>query len=73
MKLENLGSNKTKLMKDGWEIFFSYNTPVVAHDNNFNWFVTSQKWSNTTSKHINQFLGGMIAEKKEQSFFDNLI
>jgi len=73
MKLQNMGSNKTKLIKDNWEIFFSYNTPVVATDCQGRWFVTDKKWSVTTSKHINQFLGGMIAERRDQSFFDNLL
>jgi hypothetical protein len=78
MKLTNLGSNKTELtLSNGNIVFFSYNTPVVAYVDN-TWLKTSKFWSNTTSKHINQYLESQGRNSKEiptenQEFFDNLV
>ena len=57
MRLENLGSNKTLVHIEGHEYFFSYNTCVAGHDGNQVWKVR-QKYSRTTSKHVNQYLNG---------------
>ena len=72
MKIKPIKKNQTILIKDnGNEIFFSYETPVCGFINN-QYMVTSKKWSTTTNKHINNFLQGREAIKKDQSFFDNL-
>ena len=60
-------------------IFFSYETPVVIrYDYNYGLpkeykgedaselFVTSEKYSVTTSKHINKYLDGLPAESVSQ-------
>lgn len=72
MKIKNIGSNQTRLEIDGKIILVSYETPVAANvDGKF--YRTAQKWSKTTSKHINNFLNGANAEEKPQSFFDDLM
>lgn len=71
MKIENLGNHQTVITVKGGEVFFSYNTPVAAWiDGKF--YRTEEYYSVTTSKHINQWLDGRTAEKRPQSFFDEL-
>jgi hypothetical protein len=79
MKLRKLGNNQTVItMQDGdfgKSILFSYDTPVAALING-RVYKTSKKWSVTTSRHINQWLSDLEADKveeKDQSFFDNLV
>lgn len=40
---------------DGSSIVFSYATPVIVVDETGNFFVTSQKYSTTTTRQINFF------------------
>ena len=72
MKLTKLGNNKIELNLDNAQVLVSYETPVAACINN-QFFRTSKKWSVTTSKHITQWLEGIKAEERDQSFFDKLL
>lgn len=72
MKLQSLGSNQTLMTRhDDIQILFSYSTPVAAYIPTQGYFRTEQKWSNTTTRHIQKFIQD-VAEHKPQSFFDNL-
>jgi hypothetical protein len=74
MKLIPYGKNQTLLIIEPrqFEVFFSYQTPVCAIiDNHF--YVTNEKHSQTTTRHINKYLDGVKAQEKSQSFFDNLV
>ena len=63
MKLTKLGPNKTELtLHDGTVVFFSYKTPVAALIPGEGWVRTDEKYSVTTSKHINQWLAENNAE-----------
>lgn len=75
LKITPLGLNKTELhLKNGTIVFFSYKTPVAAYPNDGTGFIrTATKYSQTTSKHINQWLAGANAREVPQSFLDNLI
>jgi hypothetical protein len=74
MKLIPLGSNKTVIsFLNGLEIFFSYQTPVAANLPDRGYVRTSTSWSQTTSRHINQWLEGVTAEKVSQTFLDSLV
>lgn len=66
MKLENLGKNQTRLitqLKDAkenftWDkdIYFSYGVPVlIVNYRDAEVHVTAEKYSVTTSKHLNQY------------------
>lgn len=73
MQLRQLGSNQSKLtFADGKEVFFSYETPVAAYVPEIGYVKTSQKWSRTTSRHINNFSSAYITEYP-QEFFTNLL
>lgn len=74
MKLNNIKANVTEIIhNDGTVIMFSYNTPVAARLPNYDYVRTSEYYSRTTSKHINQWLNGVNAEIVEQDFIDNLV
>ena len=67
MKVQPIGANQTEVsLADGTEILFSYGTPVAALVPGKGWIRTAQKWSATTSKHINAWLrancGGTVQD-----------
>ncbi len=73
MKLIPLGSNKTLLRIASYEVLFSYQTPVAGYKRGVGWFRTEKKYSRTTSKHINSYLGNCEANTVTQSWIDNLV
>lgn len=57
MKVTPIGSNQTEVeLADGTCVLFSYKTPVAALVPGKGWIRTAEKWSTTTSKHINRWL-----------------
>jgi hypothetical protein len=70
MKLRNIGSNQTVLeIGQGHnlvEILFSYDTPVAVNTGT-EILVTEQKFSVTTSRHINQWVNGFAIRKVTQA------
>ena len=71
MKLKQLGANTTLLQYEDLaqkEVLFSYETPVAV-----NWlgsgvtFVTSTKYSNTTTKHINKYVAEIASYHNDTS------
>jgi len=80
MKLTPIGSNKTQVTFDlsngPMDILFSYKTPVAAKLPSGRFLRTNQKFSVTTSKHINQWLRANNAEDIEavpQSRIEELV
>ena len=72
MKLKPLASNMTQLtLNTDIVVLFSYETPVAALTEE-GYVRTSHKWSPTTTRHINKWLGGVEAKEKPQEFFDSL-
>jgi hypothetical protein len=77
MKIKQLASNMTLLsLSDGSEVMFSYETPVAGHNSLFA-FRTTEKYSATTTKHINKYLRGLpvnfttsVEEYSEQQISD---
>ena len=73
MKLRQIASNMTQLdLNNGYQVLFSYQTPVACLSDN-GYYRTSTKWSSTTSRHINKWLGGVLAKEQPQQFFDELV
>ena len=61
MQLKPIGSNQTIITQklpngERIDVLYSYETPVALESGSGNWYKTKQKWSVTTSKHINKFL-----------------
>ncbi len=74
MQLTPIAPNQTELrLNDGTEVLFSYRTPVAAKLPDYEYVRTTTKWSTTTSRHINKWLGGVNANEVSQSYFDNLV
>lgn len=69
---KKIGSNIYEERTPNALVFYSYNTPVACFMDG-NAYRTEIKWSVTTSKHINKWLGTNSAEVRPQSFFDNLV
>ena len=74
MKLKIIGSNQTEITTArGNKVLYSYETPVAAKTEQ-GIFRTATKYSVTTTKHINSYLGGKDEGKVvDQKFFDNLV
>ena len=73
MLLRSLGNNQTQIdYEDGTSVLFSYSTPVAALTDN-GYYRTSKKWSVTTTRHINKWLGGVLAKDQPQEYFDSLV
>ena len=73
MKLTSLAANQTQLvLADGTEIFFSYETPVAAKLPNGDYLRTNQKFSGTTTRHINKWLEGVNALEVSQEVINNI-
>ena len=71
MKLKPIGSNQTELqLGNGVLILFSYQTPVAAKING-EFYKTEQRFSVTTTKHVNNWCH--LAVTRPQAFFDNLL
>ena len=74
MKLRQIASNQTELsLPCGSVVFFSYETPVAAWLPNRGYIRTNQKFSVTTTKHINQWLNGAEAQEVPQSQLEELV
>ena len=71
MQLKPIASNMTQLDLNGYQILFSYQTPVACLSDN-GYYRTSTKWSTTTTRHINKWLDGVLAKEQPQQFFDEL-
>ena len=73
MQLRPIASNMTQLdLNNGYQVLFSYQTPVACLSDN-GYYRTSNKWSVTTSRHINKWLDGVLAKEQPQEFFDSLV
>jgi hypothetical protein len=84
MNLNPIKANMTELhVNDNLTILFSYKTPVAAWISGLGYLRTDKKWSNTTTRHINQWLAESYIDKqgvndgsakfKPQEFFDRLV
>ena len=72
LKLNVIGPNQTLVHLHVGSILFSYETPVAAYVSGRGYVRTAQKFSNTTSKHINKWLDGCNAEVIPQSEIEAL-
>ena len=61
IKVKSLRHNYNIITHQDNQILYSYETPVAVLHANGAAFRTDQKYSTTTSKHINKFLDGRYA------------
>ena len=74
IKLKQIKSNMTELtLANGTRVLFSYETPVAGWDDD-GAFRTMEHYSPTTTRHINQYLGGKdVGYKVCQAFINQLV
>tara|TARA_B100000427_G_scaffold189669_1_gene157607 strand:- start:6 stop:239 length:234 start_codon:yes stop_codon:yes gene_type:complete len=75
MNLRPIAANQTEVsFPNGTEVFFSYKTPVAGYDSlTGQFFRTRVKYSVTTTRHINKWLDGRVAQEVDQKIIDNLV
>lgn len=74
IRIKQIASNMTVLYRDGNEILFSYQTPVAVFDRNTQkYFRTETKYSQTTSRHINKWVGNTKAEEVPQYIIEGYV
>ena len=62
MKITQIGKQNARIVESrGCRVLYSYQTPVALEAPNGKYYRTDQKWSVTTSKHINKFVSGDVA------------
>jgi hypothetical protein len=72
MKLHCIGKNETEITTEtGTKILFSYET-AVAVINKSGCFVTDEKYSKTTTKHLNKWVGDLEHNFVPQSIINLL-
>lgn len=57
--LKSMSPNATQITIGNKSILFSYETPVALHVMGVGFFKTAERFSKTTSKHVNQWLGDL--------------
>lgn len=72
LKLKPLGANQAELSVGDALVLFSYQTPVAAWVPGQGWIRTATRYSQTTSRHINRWLGG-AGTVVPQSVIDGLL
>jgi hypothetical protein len=73
MKLKQIASNVNEITVNGKTVMFSYETPVAGYDDD-GAFRTDVKYSVTTSKQINKYLGGKdVGRIVPQAYIDGLV
>lgn len=73
MKVKNIGSNQTQVeFENGVQVLVSYQTNVAAKHTSQGNLRAEGKWSQTTTKHINQW-GCKDAKVVPQKVIDNLV
>jgi hypothetical protein len=73
MNIKQIAANQTEIhLNDGTIVFVSYETPVAAFVDGFRWVKTEQKYSATTSRHVNKWLAGLNVETVPQAQIDAL-
>ena len=73
MQLRPIASNMTQLdLADGTSVLFSYSTPAACLTD-IGYYRTAKKCYVRTSRHINKWLGGVLAKEQPQEFFNELV
>ena len=72
MKVKNIGSNMTELVLGDVVVLFSYETPVAASTEG-GYIKTEEKYSSTTTKHVNKWLEGVNAKIVPQATINSLV
>ena len=73
MNLNLIKANMAELEIGDTKVLFSYNIPVAALIDGL-YYKTDKRYSNTTQRHINQWLRDSVGvSSKPQEFFNNFM
>lgn len=72
MTCDHRGPNAVAIRSEGFDVLFSYATPVAAIGPDGQHYRTATRHSVTTSRHVNAFLGSAAALEMPQEWFDAL-
>lgn len=73
MVINSVGPNQTVLtLNSNIQVFFSYRTAVAAYVSGVGFFRTNERYSVTTSRHINKYLNGAKATSVDQAIIDRI-
>jgi hypothetical protein len=74
MKLTTLSANAHILsLPNGIEVLFSYAVPVAGYIPEQGYFRTEEHYSNTTTRHINQYIPNVVCKSVTQDYINNLL
>ena len=74
MELTQIASKQTLVTFPNYtEVFFSYKTPVAGYHPDLGYVKTKQYYSQTTTRHINNWVEGVTAKEVKQEILDNLV
>ena len=79
MKLKQIASNMTELDINGSKVLFSYSTPGAGFHLNDGNFKTAEKYSRTTTKHVNKYfreewgINPLSVREVDQAYIDGLV
>ncbi len=71
IKVNSVRKNYNIITHRANQILYYYQTPVAVITSNGHIYKTKQKYSVTTSRHINKFLEGLESEEVNQNFIDS--
>lgn len=74
VEIKKINANSYVMYRDGNEILFSYRTPVAVYDAERDEYLrTDEKYSTTTTRHINKWLDGVKAKSVSQRTIDKYV
>ena len=75
MKLRKISDNCVEIVgtNDEVSLLFSYSTLVGVHINGQGYFVSNVRYSSTTSKHLNAWLGGAKPQKMSEEALNQVL
>jgi hypothetical protein len=73
MKCKHISGNCVEISNDNVSLLFSYAVLVGAHISGQGYYVTDRRYSSTTSKHINAWVGGANKTQVSQQWLDEWI
>lgn len=74
MNLKPIAANMTEIETKNKRVLFSYKTAVAYYDTvDQQFYETEKKWSVTTTRHINKWVGGYPTKKVGQDVLDGLL
>jgi hypothetical protein len=73
IRAQSIGSNQLEIQHGYNRFLISYKTPVAVYICGMGYFRTATKFSRTTSKHINKWIGSANANTIDQKALEDML